>query len=190
MFSQLSRNWWMVVLRGVLAILFGVMAFVWPGLTLEVLVIFFGAYAIIDGIFAIVAAFTNRTGHQTWWVLLLEGLVGIAAGLIAFFRPGLATVVLISIIAFWAILTGILEIVAAIRLRKEIDGEWKLALTGVLSLVFGVALLILPGAGALAITWMIGFYSIFFGVILLMLGWSLRTSDAPHHHGGMAPTRP
>lgn len=189
MFAQLSRNWWVVVLRGVLAILFGVMALVWPGLTLEVLVMFFGAYALVDGVFAILAAFTNRTGHQTWWVLLLEGLVGIAAGLIAFFRPGLATLVLLYVIAFWAIATGVLEILAAIRLRKEIEGEWKLALSGVLSLGFGILLLLFPAVGVLTIVWMIGIYSIIFGVILLVLGWSLRESThTPRHY--VAPTRP
>ena len=190
MFAQLSRNWWVVVLRGVLAILFGVMALIWPGLTLEVLVLFFGVYAFVDGVFAIVAAFTNRAGRQIWWVLLLEGLVGMAAGLIAFFRPGLATLVLLYVIAFWAITTGVLEILAAIRLRKEINGEWKLALSGVLSMGFGILLLLFPAAGVLTIIWMIGIYSIIFGVILLILGRSLRVSTHTQHRHGVEPTQP
>ncbi len=181
MLTQLSRNWWVVVLRGIIAILYGILALVWPGLTLGVLVLFFGAYAFVDGVFAIMAAFTNRAGHKNWWLLLLEGLVGVAAGVITFLLPGLATLVLLYIIAFWAILTGILEIVAAIRLRKEIDGEWKLALSGILSLVFGILIQIFPVVGALTIIWMIGIYSILFGVILLSLGLSLRQRYVVHH---------
>jgi uncharacterized membrane protein HdeD (DUF308 family) len=174
MLTQLSRNWWAVVLRGVLAVLFGVMALLWPGLTLEVLVLFFGAYMLVDGVFAIVAAFTNRTGHDTWWVLLLEGLVGIAAGIVTFVVPGLATLALIYVIAFWAIVTGVLEIAAAIRLRKEIRGELLLALSGIASIVLGVLLLAFPAAGGLTVAWIIGFYAILFGGMLLGLGLRLR----------------
>jgi uncharacterized membrane protein HdeD (DUF308 family) len=190
MLTQLSRNWWVVVLRGIIAILYGIIAFVWPGLTLEVLVLFFGAYAFVDGIFAIVAAFTNRTGHQRWWLLLLEGLVGIAAGVITFLNPGLAMFMLLYIISFWAILTGVLEIFAAIRLREEIDGEWKLALGGILSIVFGILLQFFPVAGSLVIIWMIGLYSILFGLLLVTLGLNLRQHHPSIHHQGMAPTHP
>lgn len=174
MLTQLTRNWWAVALRGVIAILFGVIALAWPGLTLEILVLFFGAYALVDGIFAMIAAFTNRSGHDKWWVLLLEGLVGIAAGIITFFRPGLATLVLVYVISFWAIVTGILEIAAAIQLRKEIRGEWMLALSGIVSLFLGVSLFLFPAAGALTLTWLIGAYAILFGAMWLGLSLRLR----------------
>jgi len=118
MLAQLTRNWWAVALRGAFAILYGVLALVWPRFTIEILVLFFGAYMFIDGVFAIIAAFTNRTGHDSWWVLLLEGLAGIAVGSITFLRPGLTAFALLYIIAFWAIMTGVLEVIAAIRLRK------------------------------------------------------------------------
>jgi len=174
MLTQLSRNWWAVALRGVIAILFGVIALAWPGLTLEILVLFFGAYVLVDGILAMIAAFTNRSGHDKWWVLLLEGLVGIAAGVITFFRPLLATLVLVYVISFWAIVTGILEIAAAVQLRKEIRGEWMLALSGIVSLFLGVSLFLFPAAGALTLTWLIGAYAILFGAMWLGLSLRLR----------------
>jgi uncharacterized membrane protein HdeD (DUF308 family) len=174
MLKQLTHNWWAVLLRGVVAILFGAIALVWPGLTLEVLVLFFGAYVLVDGVFAIIAALTHRTGHDRWWVLLLEGLVGIAAGIITFFLPGVATLALIYIIALWAIVTGVLEIIAGIGLRKEIQGEWLLAISGIVSLGLGVLLLVFPSAGEVTIIWLIGVYAILFGLMLLGLGLRLR----------------
>ena len=180
MLTQLTRNWWAVALRGVVAILFGVLALVWPSLTLGILVLFFGAYMFVDGVFAIIAAFTNRAGHDSWWILLIEGLMGIGAGIITFLRPGLASFALLFIIAFWAITTGVLEIVAAIRLRKEIQGEWLLALSGVISFVLGILLLLFPAAGILTVVWMIGWYAILFGAILLSLGWRLHQYATQH----------
>ena len=174
MLKQLTHNWWAVLLRGVVAILFGAIALVWPGLTLEVLVLFFGAYVLVDGVFAIIAALTHRTGHDRWWVLLLEGLVGIAAGIITFFLPGVATLALIYIIALWAIVTGVLEIIAGIGLRKEIQGEWLLAISGIVSLGLGVLLLVFPSAGEVTIIWLIGVYASLFGLMLLGLGLRLR----------------
>jgi len=178
MLAQWTRNWWAMVLRGVFAILFGVLALVWPGLTIEVLVLFLGAYMLVDGVFAILGAFTNRGGHQRWWVLLLEGLVGIAAGIITFLAPLLATIVLIYVIAFWAIVTGILEIAAAIQLRAEIQGEWLLALGGIASLALGMLFLLFPAPGALTIALLIGVYAIIFGLLLLGLGLRLRKHGA------------
>jgi uncharacterized membrane protein HdeD (DUF308 family) len=180
MLTQLTRNWWAVALRGVVAIIYGVLALVWPGLTLGILVLFFGAYMLMDGVFAIITAFSNRAGHNSWWVLLLEGLVGIVAGLVTFFNPGLATLVLLVVISFWAIVTGVLEIVAAIRLRKEIQDEWLLAFSGVASLALGVLLLIFPAAGALTIVWLIGVYAILFGAMFLSLGLRLRKFGMLH----------
>jgi uncharacterized membrane protein HdeD (DUF308 family) len=175
MLAQLARNWWILVLRGVAAVIFGCLAFVWPSITLAVLVLFFGAYALVDGIFAIVAALSGRGGHERWWVLLLEGLAGIAAGIMTFFWPAITEVVLLFLIAVWAIATGLVEIIAAVSLRKEMKGEWLLFLSGVASVVFGVLLFARPGAGALAVVWLIGAYALLFGVLMIGFGFRLRT---------------
>jgi uncharacterized membrane protein HdeD (DUF308 family) len=170
----LARNWWAIAIRGVAAILFGLLAFLWPGLTLAALVLLFGAYALVDGIFSIVAAVGGRTGDAPWWALLLEGILGVAAGLVTFFMPGLTAVTLVYVIAAWAIVTGVLEIVAAVRLREQITGEWWLVLSGVLSIVFGGLVMLAPAAGALAITLWIGAYALVFGALLLALAFRLR----------------
>ncbi len=176
--THVARNWWLVALRGLAAIIFGVLALIWPGLTLLVLTILFGAYAIIDGFVAVIAALTHHTTSQRWWLLLLEGLVGIIAGLIAFAMPGLTALVLLYVIAAWAIVTGVLEIWHAVELRREIKNEWLLILSGIASVIFGVLVAIFPGAGALAVVWIIGVYAIVFGLLLLMLGLRLRGSAA------------
>ena len=133
----LARNWWALVLRGIFGVLFGITAFVWPGITLAVVMLLFGAYALVDGVFAIAAAVVGSRQSLPWWALLVEGLLGIAVGVFTFFWPGITELALIFLIAAWAVVTGIFEIVAAIRLRKEIRGEWLLALSGVLSILFG-----------------------------------------------------
>jgi uncharacterized membrane protein HdeD (DUF308 family) len=173
--AQLARNWWVLALRGLFAVIFGCLAFVWPSITLTVLVLFFGAYALVDGAFAIVAALSGRGEHERWWVLLLEGLAGIAAGIMTFFWPAITEVVLLLLIAAWAIATGLVEIIAAIRLRKELEGEWLLIVSGVVSLVFGVFLFARPGPGALAVVWVIGAYAGIFGVLLIGLAFRLRS---------------
>jgi len=172
MITNLSHNWWVLVLRGVAAIIFGILAYIWPGLTFTVLVLFFGAYALWDGIFALIGAFGTDSDRR--WALVVEGLAGIAAGVVTFIWTGAATFALLFIIAAWAIVTGIMEIVAAIRLREEIHGEWLLLLGGLLSVVFGVLIAIFPLAGLLAVTWMIGAYAIIFGVLLVVLGFRVR----------------
>lgn len=172
--TRLARNWWTVALRGMVAILFGLMALFWPGITLTVLVAFVGAFILASGIFAVIAASRDWRADVQGWLLLLEGLIGIAAGILAFFWPGITALILLYLIAAWAIMTGIFEIIAAIQLRKEIENEWLLAVAGVASVLFGVLLAIWPGAGALALLWVIAAYTIFSGVLLLILAFRLR----------------
>jgi uncharacterized membrane protein HdeD (DUF308 family) len=171
----LSNNWWALALRGVFAILFALFAFVWPGITLGVLVVLFGAYAFLDGVFAIVAAARAVRGHKRWGALLLEGIAGILAGLCAWLIPGLTLAFLIFLVAAWAIITGIFEIVAAIRLRRHVQGEWLLIVMGIISIVFGVLLYIAPIPGAIVIVWWLAAYALIFGVLLLFLAFRLRS---------------
>lgn len=180
----LSRNWWLIVLRGVLAALFGLAAFLWPNLTFTVLVLFFGAYAFVDGLFAVVTGLRRVGESSRWWVFLLEGLVGIGVGVLTFVWPQITALAVIYLIAAWAILTGVLEISAAIRLRREIDNEWLLALSGVVSIVLGALLIFQPGAGSVAVTWALGAYALLFGLLLVILGfqlknWRTRASGSP-----------
>lgn len=177
MLSNLSRYWWLLALRGAAAIIFGILAFVWPGLTLGALVILFGVYVLIDGVSNIITSFSHRETNDRWWVMLLEGLVGVVAGILTFIYPGISAIILLYFIAAWAILTGILEIVAAIRLREEITGEWALALGGIASVIFGILLIIFPGTGALAVVWIIGSYAILFGALLIYLAFKVRGTD-------------
>jgi uncharacterized membrane protein HdeD (DUF308 family) len=173
MVDALSRNWWVLALRGAIGVLFGLLALAWPGITLEVLVLFFGAWALVDGIFAIAAALRGQTG-QPRWMLLLEGVVGILVWLIAFLAPEAVALAFVYLIAAWALVTGLFEIGAAIHLRKEIENEWLLALSGVLSVVFGLLIAFWPGAAALAFVWLLGAYAIIFGILLLVLAFKLR----------------
>jgi uncharacterized membrane protein HdeD (DUF308 family) len=171
--SILSRGWWLLLLRGIVAIAFGVLTWSQPGISLAVLVLVFGAYSMADGILGIWTAVAGGEHHEHWWVLLLGGLLGV--GILTFFAPGVTALALLFYIAMWAIGTGVLEIVAAIRLRKEIDGEWMLILAGLASVVFGVLLMAQPGAGALALLWLIGSYAIVFGVLLVLLAFKARS---------------
>ncbi len=155
---------------GILAVLFGIGAFGWPGLTLIILVIFFGAYCLMEGVVSLISAF----GSKQWGLHLFHGLVSVGAGLVTFFWPQITALSLIFIMGAWAIIGGVSEIVAAIQLRKEIQGEWLLALSGLASVLFGLVFLFWPGAGALALVWLIAFYAVLFGVILISLGLRLR----------------
>jgi len=184
----LSRNWWTLALRGLFAVLFGIMAFAGPGITLGALVLLYGAYAFADGVLAIAAALVGRTVGVPWWALLIEGLAGIGVGIITLLWPGITALVLLYLIAFWAVVTGVFEIVAAIRLRKEIRGEWLLALSGVLSVLFGVALIVSPGAGALAVVWLIGAYAIVFGALMIALALRLRSWLSRTSHVTVSPS--
>ena len=169
----MSQNWWLVVLRGVAAIIFGILAFAWPGITLLTLVFFWGAFALVDGVLAIIAAVKGGNPMPRWW-LAIVGIAGIAAGAITFLMPGLTALVLVTFIAVWAIILGVMEVYGAIKLRKEIEGEWFLILNGVLSVIFGVLILWRPGLGALALVYIIGAYAIILGIIYVMFGFKLK----------------
>jgi len=178
MLANLARYWWVIVLRGVLAIAFGLGALAWPGLTLEILVIFFGTFLFVSGVFLLVAAFAGRHGNEEWWLLALEGALGIAVGILTYRSPGLTAIVLVLYIAAWALVSGAFQVAAAIRLRKEIEGELWLGLGGVLSIVFGLILMVSPGPGALALVWLIGAWAIAFGAVAILLGLRLRSAAA------------
>jgi uncharacterized membrane protein HdeD (DUF308 family) len=172
--ATLSRNWWMLLVRGIAAILFGIAALIWPGLALVTLVLLFAAYAFVDGIFTIIFALQHRD-QPRWWVTLLEGIVGVLAGVATFIWTDVAGFVLLTIIGVWAIMTGVLEIILAIRLREEIQGEFWMGLGGLLSILFGLFVILFPGAGALSIITIIAVYAIAFGVILILLAFRVRS---------------
>ena len=171
MLDTLAKNWWALALRGVAAVLFGLLTFFLPGITLVTLVLLFGAYALVDGLFNIGAFFRVASHH---WALLIEGVIGVIAGILTFMWPAITAITLLYLIAFWAIFTGVFEIVAGIRLRKAIANEWLLLLMGVLSTLFGLLILFAPGAGALAIVLWIGVYAVMFGIVMLVLAFRLR----------------
>jgi uncharacterized membrane protein HdeD (DUF308 family) len=170
--GTLARNWWALLIRGIAAVIFGVLAFAWPGATIFAIVILFGAYALVDGIFAVVAALRAAQAHERWWPLLLEGIVGIAIAAITYFEPHVTAIALYFTIAAWAFLTGILEIAAAVQLRKQITNELWLILGGVASLLFAALMIWKPLTGAIAIVYVIGAYALLFG--FMMIGLSLR----------------
>jgi uncharacterized membrane protein HdeD (DUF308 family) len=174
MAQVLIRNWWALALRGIFGILFGLAAFLFPGITLGALIFLFGVYAAADGVFAIVAAIRAAEHHERWRALLLEGLAGIVAGVLTFVWPALTAAVLLYLIAGWSIITGILEITAAIRLRRTIQREWLLAFNGVFSVAFGVLLIAIPVIGLLTLVWLVGGYALIFGILLLVLAFRLR----------------
>lgn len=171
----LTRTWWMLLVRGLIAIAFGFLVWFQPGISLAALVLLFGAYAFVDGIFGVWAAISGRTEHEDWWVMLLWGLLGIGVGILTFLEPVVTALALLFYIAIWAIATGVLQIVAAIRLRKEITGEGWLILGGLASIAFGVILVARPGAGALGVLWLIATYAVIFGVVLVVLSFKARS---------------
>jgi uncharacterized membrane protein HdeD (DUF308 family) len=171
MLHVLARNWWALALRGLVALLFGLLTILIPGVTMVILVLLFGAYALVDGIFNVIASFRSVSHH---WALLIEGVIGILAGILIFAWPAITAVALLYLIAFWAIFTGVFEIIAGVRLRKAITNEWALLLMGALSMLFGILILFVPAAGALAIVLWIGVYALAFGVFVLILAFRLR----------------
>lgn len=171
--TRLARNWWIIALRGAIAIIFGLVALFLPTITLTGLVFFFALFVLIGGILLAIAGLKDLT-HTYGWLLLLEGEIGITVGVLAFIWPGIAALVLLYFISAWAIATGIFEILAAIQVRKEIANEWLLILAGMASVLFGVLLIIWPVAEALAILRFIAAYTIFFGLLLLIVAFRLR----------------
>lgn len=170
----LARHWWIVALRGLVAILFGVVALLWPDITLTALIVAFGIYSMADGVAALIAAFRAAGQDRPWLPFVLEGVVAIGAGVLALVWPGLSALALLYVIAAAAIVTGLFEIVAAIRLRREVEGELWLALAGLASIAFGVVMAIFPGEGAVALVWLVGTYAIVLGVLLVALAFRLR----------------
>jgi uncharacterized membrane protein HdeD (DUF308 family) len=183
--TLLTRNWWVYALRGLAAVLFGVLAFIWPGITLLTLVFLFGWYAVANGILSFILAVKAPNGYPRFSGLVLPGLFSLAVGVIAFIIPGITALALLLLIATWAIVNGVMEIVAAIRLRKEITNEWMLILAGAASVIFGVLFLMWPGAGALAMLWWIGSFAIVFGILFIGLAFRLKKWKRL-----MAPTPP
>lgn len=172
--AALGRNWWLLLLRGLVAIVFALLTWAQPGVSLAALVLVFGIYVLADGLLGVWSAIAKRRDNRHWWVLLLWGLVGIVVGVMTFIMPGITGLVLLMYIAAWAMITGVLQIVAAIRLRKEIKGEWLMILSGLVSVAFGVLLFLQPGAGALAVAWIIAAYAFIFGVLMVLLAFKVR----------------
>jgi uncharacterized membrane protein HdeD (DUF308 family) len=177
MLPTLASYWWTLLFRGIAAMLFGLAALFWPGLTLFTLIVFFGAYTFVDGVFAIVTGIRGSGGRR--WLLFADGVLGVLVGLIAFFSPGATALVLLYVIAVWAVLTGVLKVVMAIWLRREIDNEWTMALSGVLWVLLGVVLAVLPGVGLLSLSWLIGVFALGAGLTFLVLAFRVRGQAAP-----------
>jgi uncharacterized membrane protein HdeD (DUF308 family) len=169
----LAKNWWLLLLRGIAAVVFGILAFAWPGLTLLTLILLYGAYALADGVIALIAAITGNAPAGRWW-LAIAGILGVAVGAFTFMLPGMTALILLFTMAGWAVAIGVLQIIGAIRLRKEIDNEWLLILSGVISVIFGLGVMLSPGAGALALVWVIGTYAIIAGVLYIGLALRLK----------------
>lgn len=179
----LVRNWWALALRGVAAIVFGLLAFLMPAFTLVWLVLLFGAYVLVDGVFSIITGIRAAERHERWWPFALEGLASIVLGVLTFVMPAATALVLLYFVSAWAIVTGLIRIGAAIRLRREIQGEWLLILNGALSVVLGILIFVRPAAGLITLVWLIGAYATVFGIVLVGLAFRLRA----HTRGAARP---
>jgi len=175
--NALARNWWLVVLRGILAILFGLTAFVWPAITWIVLVFMFGIYTLVDGLAALGTSLSRAKNGPRWWTSLLKGVMSIGAAVMALIWPQLTGLVMVLVIAGGAIFTGVLEIIAAIHLRHEINNEWLLAVGGIVSITLGVFLFLQPAAGGMAILWTVAAFAMIVGVLLIALGFRLKNQN-------------
>lgn len=173
--KSLAANWWLLLLRGLASILFGVLAFLWPGPTVLTLTLLWGAYALVDGVVALWAAISGRGGQVAprWW-LAVVGVAGVLAGIIAFFSPGITVLALLMYLAIWSIVTGALQVIGAIRLRREIEGEFWLGLSGVLAILFGIVLISRPGVGLLSVIWVIATFAVLMGIAQVLLAFRLR----------------
>jgi uncharacterized membrane protein HdeD (DUF308 family) len=175
MLKRITRNWWLFAVRGVVAVIFGLVALARPEQTMQAMVLVFGVFALVDGAFSVIASLSSAPFFGRWWALLLEGTAGILVGLMAIFLPDITGRALLYTIAAWALVTGVFEIVAAFQLRRVLTGEWVLILSGLLSMLFGVLLFVFPGAGAVSLVWLIGVYAILFGITLVILAFRLRS---------------
>jgi uncharacterized membrane protein HdeD (DUF308 family) len=185
MFNLMTQNWWAIALRGLVALLFGIATFMWPGITLWVLVTLFGAYTLVNGVCAVIEAFSRDVSRERWWALLFEGIVSLVISVVTITWPGLTAMGLLYLIAFWAIVTGVFEIITAIRLRREIRGEWMMALIAILSMAFGFLLIAFPLAGALSVVLIIGAFAFATGALMIALAFKLRSLRRP---GGEIPS--
>lgn len=184
--SILAKKWWVLVLRGVLAILFGVVAFLWPGITAAWFILLFGAYALLDGVSHLVGAFRGAPGASRLW-LVVGGIVSIFAAIVVFARPALSGLFLFYLVATWAVAVGVAQIFAAIQLRRVVQGEWLLVLAGILSIAFGIFMFARPAAGLLSVVWVIAFYAVLEGILLVTVGFRLRSLwDRVQQHGDTA----
>lgn len=183
--TTMARSWWMFILRGVLAILFGLVCLVFPPLAILALATLFGFWLLLDGVSELVVAWQMRS-KGGWWLPLLEGIAGVVAGFLALIWPGITAVVLVLFVGIWAIMTGLFEVWAAVRLREQIKGEFWLGLAGVISVLFGIYVIIFPGAGILSVLWLIAIFAIAFGISLIGLGWRLRRIHEEMSHHGQA----
>ena len=188
--SYIARSWsaWMV--RGIVSILFGIVALAYPFATLTSLVLLAASFIFVDGIFAFFAMFTRRENGHFWWSSFFEALLGVAVGLALFFWPGIALLTFLYFMASWAVISGVFEIAAAIRLRKVIEREWALGLAGLTSIIFGLVIAFFPGSGLVATSWMLGGYAVVFGVLMINTSINLRREQHKDHLGGMGTPRP
>jgi len=178
MAEMLARQWWLLAVRGAAAIVFGVLAWFWPDITLITLVILFGAFILVDGISNLITAASGR-GAEPKWIVAVMGLAGIVVGIVTLVWPNLTAIALIYLIAAWAVTMGVFAIIGAVVLRRDIENEWLLAITGLLAIVFGIAIAIFPGSGALALVWLIGVYAVAYGLLELALAFRLRNWQRP-----------
>jgi len=179
MLGLVSRDWWVFAIRGVAAVVFGILAFIWPETTLTVLVILFGAYVLVDGVALLVALVRgDAVARRHAWAVGVIGVLGIVAGVVTFAWPGLTAMSLLYLVAFWALATGSFQLIAAVALRHELDGEFWMAAGGVASMVFGVLLVAFPGAGLISLVWLVGIWAVVFGASSLGLAYRLHEIDA------------
>jgi uncharacterized membrane protein HdeD (DUF308 family) len=190
MFTSITRNWWIFLLRGISAVIFGILAFAWPGITLAALVVVFGIYAIAEGVIAMAVGFSGDTIGARWWQMILLGVLSVVAGILTFVWPNITAVALLALIAAWAIVRGIVEIYAAVRLHALIENDWLLFLGGICSILFGALVVWRPRAGALAVLWIIGAYAIVYGVVMIAFSFQLHSMKGRPEPGGPGMAAP